>query len=764
MKRWVVLGTAALAAAAAVLFLLPGRRVPGPASASPGPGAPEGGAPAPAAPLDGSAGAGRRSVDARWTIRVEDSEGAPVAGAEASLGGTALGRSGSDGLIELSFAAGEGPAPGSLLEVVHPEHLRWSRRIFAPSAFEVVVLRRARLLALTVLDADGTPLAGATCMLVGHRSTALSSDMTDELGECELSPGELDVCYLSIAAAGHAPHWSRVAIPEGRPVLLEVALERGRELEVTVLRTPHFPVEGAQVTASWSRTGDYDPAWQPWRAFTPSGGTAVLRGLPPRAGALSLEASAAGLAPQIRNLSIGEGPLEPQTFVLETAARLEVRIEDSDGVSYDGHVALHVDLDAPARIERGAVAVALPAASIEVPAERGARIEGMPAGVPIALLASVSGGSVAEERLVLEAGEERLVAVIVPRLVPLRVSVFDAAGELVEVRVVLRAVDGRQEVQWAPPGILPAGFPLTFQKALQRGRSGSLHVEPGYYRLTVYGVDNVPVHRRELGVHEASELEIRLGPPAPYRGRLEDQEGRPLAGWTLTGVDLADPRVSFSAVAGDAGEFLLQRQERRPFSLLARSPWGASALLSEEIAADAEDGVHRVALRAVRLRTVQFESGRGLRSSITLLGGRMPISPAALKPLSTRDDGTLSLTLPDGEWRVRAEAVEGEAAAVAPLLVGPDSPDERVLYLTLLSRWRIDYGPIERGPANVRWSSRTDSREATGEMFLRRASGIVEVASFMPEGPVTLTVTGGEELWSGSFLAEVVLDRPLRLP
>ncbi|HVS10247.1 MAG TPA: carboxypeptidase-like regulatory domain-containing protein [Planctomycetota bacterium] len=763
MKRWVVFGGAALAAAAAVLFLLPGRRVPGPASASPGPGAPEGGAPAPAAPLDGSARADRRSVDARWTIRVEDSEGAPVAGAEASLGGTALGRSGSDGLIELSFAAGEGPAPGSLLEVVHPEHLRWSRRIFAPSALEVVVLRRARLLALTVLDADGTPLAGATCMLVGDRSTELSSDMTDELGECELSPGELDVCYLSIAAAGHAPHWSRVAIPEGRPVLLEVALERGRELEVTVLRTPHFPVEGAQVTASWIRTRDDEPAWQPWRAFTPSGGTAVLRGLPPRAGALSLEASAAGLAPQIRSLSIGEGPLEPQTLVLETAARLEVRIEDSDGVSYDGRVALHVDLDAPARIERGAVA--LPATSIEVPAERGARIEGMPAGVPIALLASVSGGSVAEERLVLEAGEERLVAVIVPRLVPLRVSVFDAAGEPVEGRVVLRAVDGRQEVQWAPPGLVPAGFPLSFQEALQRGRAGSLHAEPGYYSLTVYGVDNVPLHRRELGVHEASELEIRLGPPAPYRGRLEDQEGRPLAGWTLTGVDRADPRVSFSAVAGDAGGFLLQRQERRPFSLLARSPSGALALLSEEIAADAEDGVHRVALRAVRLRAVQFESGRGLRSSITLLGGWMPISPAArLKPLSTRDDGTLSLTLPDGERLVRAVAVEGEAAAVAPLMVGPDSPDERVLYLTLPSRWRIDYGPIERGPATVRWSSRTDSREATGEMFLRRASGIVEVESFMPEGPVTLTVADGEELWSGSFLAEVVLDRPLRLP
>jgi protocatechuate 3,4-dioxygenase beta subunit len=200
---------------------------------------------------------------------VVDADGAPVAGAELSVGGN-FGSSDRDGthvpgVLRASWYGAKAVsdesgrfAVGGLssgyryqVDVSHREFL-WQRADLSPTGDNRIVLDRGATVRGLVLGHDGAPLVGAS-VSAGIGWSRLASDVTDERGTFELRAVEPGESMLRASAPGHAYHVVQPFEVTDRTPFVEMRLERERRIAGRVLDADGRPAAGSMVRIEGDR-------------------------------------------------------------------------------------------------------------------------------------------------------------------------------------------------------------------------------------------------------------------------------------------------------------------------------------------------------------------------------------------------------------------------------------------------------------------------------------------------------------------------------
>jgi carboxypeptidase family protein len=438
---------------------------------------------------------------------------------------------------------------------------------------------------------------------------------------------------LTAEEAGHCPalvHRVEELPPDADGVIhVDLVLSEGTTLKGSVRGPTGAPASGAMVEARLlHQSGAPVCVSFEKRVVTDEAGSFTLRGLDRARHRLEVEMD--GCAPLCRELDLGAGAPDSLDLELEPGVDLRGRVVDRAGAPISG-----------ARIS---AFVREPLVSRTVQTDEDGRFEvrGLPA------TGSVEISSVRSIRRTVELPSEPI-ALQAPALVDL------------ELRL-LADEDGRP---LEPPGdvvVLAPGFSMR----LPMESGGRVHVPDtpvGHYEFRSSLPERAPTSREvDVGESNASEpIVLRVSRGGAVRGRVADEDGRPIAGVKVTafGRILIEAR---EAVTNDVGEFELRGLDREAYVVFRRERFALRAIPMQETGTPEAPARLDVTMKRGATITGRLlgEDGKPLvRSKVTVAFKAIAFFPVELPNALTDRDGRFLLEcVPEGDFVVTGEGAE----------------------------------------------------------------------------------------------------------
>lgn len=581
-------------------------------------------------------------------------------------------------------------------------------------------------LTVRVLDDAGDPVVGAEVGVLAEVDAAAMTywvwkGRSDEQGLALVSGASQRGDWLAVEAPGFLLH--HAPLPGDWPTdgPLDVILERGRLLEISVVQESGAPLAGAIVEIRDFATGMVR------ERTADEQGLVRYHGVPDGDRSYRISARVPGFATtEVRALFPRTAEQHAVPVVLAPGARLvaEVDLGGTEG-------AWLLRLLAP-----GTAMGPLSEVPLLASGERG--FDDLPAGIPLHVELVLDGTVlVAERGLVLAAGAERRLRLAAPSLAPLTVVVRDDLGRPARGRGLVRGLDEalQQEV------LVFGGSrrePIVHHFELDQGRRRLL-VQPGRYTVLVAPLEG-PAVERGVQVEGPTEVTLQLEGGADLIGTLVDGSGGPLVDRDL---ELTGWGARRRATTDEQGRFRfgLVDPAGRPARVLIEEQDVGRVVLAEGLTS-AEAPLALVHRRLpVRGHVVDHADLVGVAAGIQLVRlGDYPVLSRAV-PLTSGPDGRFEWTLPEGRWEVLAEgpAVWGRTS----FDVRAGQPTEVELRVYRGARLRVDLPSLPEGGLRLELSSTSGRRPWSHAWSLSAAPESRLLSPAVPWGPVRA------ELWQG---------------
>lgn len=585
----------------------------------------------------------------RRVIELRDAQERPLAGAAVAAGSPPwpLGSSGEDGRLEIPATAASGP-----LDVLLADGRRWD--VEPPPSAEAapegqplrMVLPPLPHLEGRVLDAaTRRPLRG---VLVWPGDDPGKVVFTDEKGAYTIAARGDRGGWVQAEAEGFAPRAVRLGTGGGPGQVPTLVLEAAATLAGRVLDAEGAPLSGVAVTAAGRRVPyevfDRDPAAA--RAVSDAAGRFVLRGL---AAAPAWELSATRHGYRAARATVAAGA--EARLVLAPAPAAHGAVVDRDerplaGVEVTVRPAAGVPGEPATAVtdEHGRFELpALPADRLDLEARRSGfaprRVPGVavPAGegaVDLGILVLIPGAAI-PGRVTDAAGRPLAGVEVWLAEVQLRPGPSLAASLRREPPVASSDDTGRFTVPDVNPG----------------ARRNVLLARSGYLPVWVPGVEAPP----------AEPLAVVLAPASRIRGRVEDEEGRPVAAASVRLAPAPPPPGTVGVEprrAENSGEVRSERDGGFVFAEVAPGP------VLVEVQAEGYLQAEPVELRVPErgeLADVRLVVERGARlSGLVTTDGGEPVAGAVLRVASARGASDA-----EGRYRIAGVPLGVQALRVA---------------------------------------------------------------------------------------------------
>lgn len=503
-----------------------------------------------------------------------------------------------------------------------------------------------------VVDEAARPLANAEIRLVRPEPDRRWSTEEPRLartspdGSFRIAPLQAGGLYvLTASGPGFAPRSLVVSLPlpPRSRAPLRLALTRGRTVSGLVLDPRQRPIQGATVKLSEGRpelSFESQPELGPFRAETDAGGRFQVSGLP--AGLFELRIEGPELAPlRARMISVPkeEGLVDLGTFTLEGRPRIGGWIADPDGRPVEGAEIWVVPLDSSSITRAGRQAGPAAVTGRDGHFELRDRSVGDHEKLRACRKGFVPAEFQAQDP---ETGEPRVALTPSTQIAG---KVMNAGGDPLPGMSVSASLSG----QTGTDLVLPDP-PCPFEDSATTDAEGAFALAlkgPGRYDVTAIGPGYLLAEQKHVLVppEGLAGMEIRIDGGAVVSGHVSDQEGRAVAGVSLT---LSGARSYSQAVTDGSGDYLLEGVGPGDEGLVVEHPDFETASLEVHI----PDRAYRMDLTLLSPKSRLEARGR-----VTDPDG-VPVEGAIVA-----GSGTRTATLADGSFAVRVDKGAGRLVA-----------------------------------------------------------------------------------------------------
>lgn len=680
-------------------------------------------------------------------IRIEDSEGIPISGAQASVGGSHLASSDENGNLLLGSDDLERTAsvqPKGLLL----EHRDFVSRLLSP--LELHQLRRVQLhrkwrIKLHVVSMNGVSVPGAEALIrnAEDSGSAILRVRSNDDGIVDSGPLEHPSVWIDIRAAGHVP--ARLLVKwrvkeSGSPI--EVKLSPLEKLEFLIVEDHGSEIQSALVRARPTRLSTSSSVLLDTESTSDQFGIARLPIAASEASVVPVEISAPGFCSVILDVRPRDCPKNQPILVrLVRTAEVELRFELADH-ELDS-LGFKVDLwgceSAPEGL--GVVRTSLASKVTQEIKARWALVSGVaPCGT--ATIYAMLGGT-AVRRIDVEGlrpGERRVVELDLPAVASLRLSIVGSDNHSGPIAATLTSMDLESGVSNAPPGrsrspsrrihIGVASGPSEFEFCALEGQ----------YHCEI--VDRFGVVLAEADVELVGSTALRLicSPAEVLAGTLEVCGQFAMPGLSLTARD-SRGRIISQGVTRQAGQFELWSAPCESATLSVRLEWLDMEIVVAERLSIPSTGVQAsMVLHDVEVSVRDWQTGDPCASVLRVVmegGPGSDLRGSAVGILRVPPSGRLAARLPTGAYSLGIQDPSDGKYGMAQVSV-PSSPVVEVNLIPFVPR-DIELSGVPPDSL-VAWSAERSGRIISGEFALGRRSSGRRVA--LPDGEV--------EFWSKS--------------
>lgn len=565
----------------------------------------------------------------------------PLAGAEVAAGTTLLGFTADDGNFHLDRTDTRLPTP--LVLAVHAAGHAASR--VEPKPWDLVTVVRLLQpfqLRVAVTDSEGRPVVGAAVALSGGQSdqplptAPLGTDFDGRIDAGFVPAGRvrIHVSHPDFVAAHDG-----VAGAVGQTVEHTVRLEAGRAIAVRFVDQAGDALAGVQVTeVGFFRDGEFIAFGAGTEA---SAGVFVFTGAPQSAFRGVVRFREAGVDEvQSRTFDI-TGPDQTETRIVAAGRRLAVTVSVS-GLASSWNTSL---------ISQATFSVALSGPDIaatrvlDVGAGGTTRFAGLAPEQLLSIEVRDRDVVLATRELSMPKSGHGAVTIALP-------PVHSVGFEIVDRRLPPAAYSIRLD------RISGAGaFPRSVERTADPDGFVRFFCPLGVYDYTLIFDGREFPGTSPMDVRGVTKLAVSVPRIGVIEGRIVTAEGRPLGGWVAR-VD--DRQFRGQSVLTDAdGRFEFSNLAPGPYRL---STWPRAAstvhVLSESIIPDRGASEHRVAIRRVRGRVVDFETGDGVAARLLIHAEKASFSDTDIGPdglalsgtAASDSEGYFDVELPYGKW------------------------------------------------------------------------------------------------------------------
>ncbi len=734
--------------------------------------------------LEESSGNSRTPITGRALEVLVVNEGEqPVHGASVYENDRLVGTTRDDGRLFIWEAAGQSRAANAKIKITieHPKYEPW-RTDVDPTVVEIVAkVSRSIGIDVSVHDEAGNPIENALAELYTWEGPlvegkALGAERSDSEGGVRFRSLGTRSVSLTVSASGFVRANRELTLSVARAQPYEVVLAKCRVLRVRVFDDMGSIVPRASVVAEISEP-------ESTRFISRERGTAgpdgvqEIHGIPITDTMVGLTITGPGIADSYKYLSFpaGEADISLRIEAVQST-RILVTVVDDVGNEVEGEVVVDAELfSGPDRLGLGTAAqgVEFFAAphlrdrrSIARPGQP-AHLDRIPIGVAVRVAAVISGGRAAAARnLVFDSGEEHQLTLSVGRLIEATIVVAGVSEGEKLGRWQLRAAETEAERAARLEGGMSAEPVYCCNGIIDDRGVCRLLVKPGEYRFRAWLASERCVVDAPLRLMHSQEIKLEANAVRHIAGRLIDQNGRPLEGWTIVAPSGAG---TVSTQVGTEGGYKLAVNNENLISLWARSRHGMlPVFLGKHDLSDGRERADLVKVREIHMAIVDFES-TSKTNGILYFGYSHPLIETlgtSIGPSSVElDESGADLILPvecimssEGALAVWAEAGPDRKSGVARL-GGGVATDHLDLVVTRARIVDFDRGASTRGPWIMRWNAQMRGMNVMGVDTVPAGEGSVAAKVFLPRGSVELEIMLSSATQETQTLTTTIGDR-----
>jgi hypothetical protein len=696
-----------------------------------------------------------------WSFDVVDKNAAAIAGAELVRGDRVLARSDSQGRIGVSARSldVENTPRGIVWSVRHAHYRTQTLDAARIGRIERIVLADPWALVVHVRDADGSPLAGAACMLYEQRSRYERAEIARQETTAEGSAGFSDVVtnatVLRVRLNGFEPYERplRANIESDREIT--VVLAKGVDFTVRVADSHQKRIANARVEAEYTRVSDSDVAPAVWDERTDEHGVAVLADFPRIGRSMQLHVTADGFAPAFESVPMNEGFAKTGVdVVLTPVGNLHVRVHEADGTQRAANLVVYYS-GAAFGGHAGVPVKPAPGGVI------GEYIVEVRPGVELRLVARMSGTCVAfASGLTLQEGETREVDLVVAHHVAVDVHATSPDGTCgASNTITLTSIDGHREVAAFPLSEGTTASTLQYSAHLDTDCRARILVQPGAYRVAWIRAGSASIVR-DVTIVDAQTIELATDAERTLSGVLHDAKNTPLAGWTIVAHEIGG-RARYSSRTAVDGRFTMSGVMASKVEMLATMPeYELTVLAADSIDAPASNVELKVALFEVELHTLSREDGSKLGARVRVT----PLAHAIAQPAerATDDDGLLHLELPVGQWRISATSGDHDRIGSAVVSVTSGGSVSVTVFLRKLRHRTFTVSGTGEAD-HIRWLTLEGPDTAEGSLTIASLIDPNGIDTDLPDGRARFDLTKDGDVVGESIEVRVASDGPIAL-